>query len=190
MKRVFVFAIILLLLAGCAPQYPLNANLNPRIPSQGGEIYRAGTTASIQAIDSRKNPEVLVYLPGNDPAVGITNLSPPHILISERLAGGLRQQGLLIESSSQMSILVDINELVATVIRPKVLYMTKATSSIQLVLRNNGETLTKNYNLVSNRESLTKPKVNELEELLNIQISDIVDQILSDKNIRNFLNEE
>ncbi len=179
----------MLLVTACAPQYPLNTHLNLQISPQGEQIYGGGATASIQGVDQRDNPEVVIYRI-SDPAVGITNLSPPHILIIERLAGGLRQQGLLVESSSPVNIIVEVKELLAEVTRSKTLYITNAASSVQLVLENRGTTLTKNYGLESSRQSLRKPKVDDLEELLNMQLSDIVNQILDDKKIQSFLSGE
>ncbi len=187
MKNLAVL-ILLILFTGCAHNYPINANLNLQIIPQTDGIYSDGKTASITGIDSRTEPEVVIYQITDGAAVRITNLSPPHILVSERLAGGLREQGLQQESLSPIKIQLDIKELVATVTRAKVLYLTKATSSINLIIDNRGRTLTKSYNLESNRESLSKPDMTDLEKLLDAQLSDIVSQILGDSNIQEFIN--
>ncbi len=187
MKKL-TFLIIALILAGCGQNYPINANLNIQVIPQTVGVYSGDMTVAIIGVDSRKDAEVVVYQITDGAAVKITNLSPPHIMLSERLAGGFRQQGLQQESSSQVKIAVEIKDLVATVTRPKVLYLTHAVSQVYLTIDNRGRTLTKTYNLESNRESLTKPDIGELEQLLDTQLSDIVTQILSDTNIQNFIS--
>ncbi len=179
--------IVSLLLVSCANNYPLNANLNLQIIEQTAGVYGPDITADFDGSDNRENPEVAVYQITEGAAVRITNLSPPHILVTERLAGGFRQQGLQQESTSPVKISLEIKELLATVTRPKVLYMTNAVSQIHLTVNNRGRTLTKTYNLESNRESLTKPEITELEELLDTQLSDIVAEILGDINVQKFI---
>lgn len=185
MKKI-LFLVLPLFLAGCAARYPLNANLNLQIISQTSGLYN-GTSAYISSRDGRENPEVIIFQLTEGAAVRITNLNPPDILVSERLAGGFREQGLLFESSSPNRIVVEVKELAAVVTKPKLLYTTRATSRILLLVERDGSTLTKNYNLESNREGLSKPKVDELEKLLNTQLSDIAEQILQDSSIRTFL---
>lgn len=180
-------SILFLLLISCADHYPLNANLNLQIISQSGGKYPPGTTATFDGRDIRDNSEVLLYNLKNTAPVRITNLSPPHILVTERLAGGFRQQGLLNESGSSLHIMVEIQELLAQVTRPRLLYTTRAQSTLSLTFEHQGRTLTKNYALTSSRESVSKPKVAELEELLDTQLSEIVEQILDDEAVKNFI---
>ncbi len=186
MKKITILLLSLLIFS-CGYNYPINANLNLQIIPQTGDIYSSDITAALSGKDSRANPEVVIYQITDGAAVRITNLSPPHILISERLAGGFREQGLQQESSAPVKINLEIKELVATVTRPKVLYMTTAISQLYLTIDNRGRTLTKTYNLESKREALVKPDIAELEQLLDLQLSDIISQILGDTNIQSFI---
>ncbi len=187
MKRI-IFALITILASGCAPQYPLNTDLRLQIQPTDTGVYDRSDTAAITSSDSRANREVIVYEAGEP--VAITNLNPVPIIVSERLAGGLRQQGLTINSTAPVIVKVDIVELQARVSRAKMIHHTAVVSRVTLRLEHNGRTLGKKYNHESNRESLDRPEVEELEELLENQLSDIVGQILADEAIRDFIRQQ
>ncbi|HKJ65598.1 MAG TPA: YajG family lipoprotein, partial [Desulfopila sp.] len=74
--------------------------------------------------------------------------------------------------------------------RAKMVHHTTVVSRVNLRLEHNGRTLGKKYNHESNRESLDRPEVEELEELLETQLSDIVGQILTDEAIRDFIKQQ
>ncbi len=187
MKR-FLLASIFILASGCAPQYPLNTDLQlPVEPSDTG-VYPPSDTAAITSRDSRESRGVVIY-ETRDPVV-ITNLKPVPVIVSERLASGLRQQGLTIDSASPVIVEVDIVELQARVHRLKMIYHTEAASRVNLRLEHDGRTLGKKYNHESSRESLDRPEVEELEELLEMQLSEIVDQIQADEAIRDFIRQQ
>jgi len=184
MKRPLLL-LALLLLAGCAPQYPLNTNLQLSVQGSDTGIYDSTDSAAIISGDRRASREIVVY--ENQEQVALTNIKPVHLIVSNRLAGGLRQQGLTIDSTSPVTVKVDIVDLQATVSRAKMIYHTTAESRVNLRLEHNGRTLGKKYNHQSSRESLKRPEVDELEELLEMQLSDIVGQILADEAVRDFI---
>lgn len=94
------------------------------------------------------------------------------------------------QSDAPVSIRLDINELVATVTRPNVLYTSTAKSRLSLTIRNSETTLTKTYSREANRDSATRPPVKDLENLLNGQLTDIVNQILQDVELRNTIRKK
>jgi len=64
------------------------------------------------------------------------------------------------------------------------LYTTKARTGLQLIVNKNGNTLTLDYNHEATKDSLTRPKVLDLEMMLNDQLADIVTKILADNRVR------
>lgn len=179
----FVLFIFALLLTGCGAKYPAIANLDLQISAQPTTIY-TGSSAFIQGHDARENTEVVVYKFNDKPAVRVPNLSSPHILVTEHLADGLHEQGLIFENGSDTRILLDINELLVTVTRPKLLYTSEARSQITLKVIKGANTVTKKYSRETMHESGRRPDIKSLERMLNEQLSDIVNQILQDENIR------
>ncbi len=183
MKRLLFLALVFFF-GGCAAHYPLATNLSLQVGGQTAGIYSANTTASLTGHDGRKDSAVVVYRLTGDPEVAIPNGKEPHVLITEQLAAGLKQQGLVFAKGSPVHIELDINELVATVTRPKLLYKAKARSSIKLSVHNRETTLTRIYNREADRESATRPDVADLEKMLDAQLSEIVDQIFKDQEVR------
>lgn len=180
----FLFLALALFFSGCAAHYPVTANLLLQRDNQPSGIYGQNSAASLTGHDARKNSAVVVYQMKGDPEVAIPNEKEPHILITEQLAAGLKQQGLVFAKGAPVHIELDVNELVAKVSRPKFLYKTKAISSLKLAVHNKGTTLTRTYNRETDRESATRPEVVDLEKMLNAQLTEIVNQILQDQEVR------
>ncbi len=174
---------ITLLLAGCSPQYPMEANLKLQITGQSPGIY-SGSSATLTGHDARKDNAVLVYQLKDKPEVRIPNGKAPHILITEQLAAGLQEQGLVFLSPSPVHIQLNLNKLVAQVTRPELLYNATAKSNLSLTIQNGKLSLTKTYDRQGTQDSATRPKVEELEKMLDDQLIDIVKQILQDDEVR------
>jgi len=171
-----------LLLCGCSPQYPTQANLNLQIMAQP-PVY-SNTSAFIQGHDARENEEVIIYLSNDQPPIKVDNMSPPHLLVTERLASALREQGLTFENNADSRIFLEINELQVVVSRPKFLYTAEAKTNITLKVVKESTSLAKKYDRIATKESAKKPGVDQLENMLNDQLSEIIAQILQDQDIR------
>ena len=182
MKKIVLLACVLLF-PGCSVKYPETANLNLQVPAQASIVY-TNSTASVRGRDARENPEVVVFNVKKEPVVKVTNLSPPHIVITERLVGGLREQGLEFESNAPVRILLNLNELLVTVTKPKLLYNSEAVSEVTLEVKNSKTSLKKKYTRNDSKESVSRPKIAEIEKMLNDQLSAIVNQILMDAEFR------
>ncbi len=176
------------LLTGCGAKYPLTTNLNLQVGNQTSGIYSNGTSAALKGRDVRKDSAVIVYHLKGEPEIQIPNLIEPHLLVTERLAIGLREQGLEFESASPVRIQLNLDELLVTVTRPKLLYSAKARSHLTLTVKNGDTTLTKKYDREANRDSVRRPPVQDLEKMLNDQLTEIVTQILQDQEVRASIN--
>ena len=174
-----------LLLCGCAPQYPTQANLNLQIMAQP-PIY-SDTSAFIRGHDARTSEAVIIYLSNDQQPIEVDNMSPPHLLVTERLAAALREQGLSFENSADTRIFLEINELQVAVSRPKFLYTAEAKTNITLKVVKESTSFAKKYDRVATKESPQRPAVNQLENMLNDQLSEIIAQILADQDIRKAL---
>lgn len=178
MKKIVLLACVLIF-SGCSVKYPGTANLNLQVPAQSSVVY-TNSAASVRGRDARENPEVVVFKVKNEPVVKVTNLSPPHIIVTERLIGGLREQGLQFESSAPVRILLNLNQLLVTVTKPKLLYNSEAVSEVTLEVKNSKTSLKKKYTRNDSKDSVSRPKIEEIEKMLNDQLSAIVNQILMD----------
>ncbi|MCB2215434.1 YajG family lipoprotein [Desulfofustis glycolicus] len=177
----------LLLFVGCAPTLPLDANLTLSVATQPENIYPDGSAISLRGHDGREYQEVVRYLIKDDPPVPIPNRNPPHIVVAEQLTNGFREQGLVFSQQAPAHLELAIEEVLATVTKPKVLYDIKAVSAVSITITGHGDSLTKRYRKESTRVSVTRPDLDELEPLLNEQLSRIVQQILEDQEIRKMI---
>jgi len=183
MKKLIVF-IVAVSLFGCAGTMPEKADLNIEIARQAAGVYPSSLDASVIGRDRRAEPYIISYQVDNKPEKNIISRVPPQVLVKESLIHGLRQQGLSQGDRSGIAMVVVVKELLAKVTKPGMLYTTKARTGLQLIVNKNGNTLTLDYNHEATKDSLTRPKVLDLEMMLNDQLADIVTKILADNRVR------
>lgn len=183
MNKYFLL-VFALLFSGCSAQYPAATNLNLEVGNQPYGIYNINTTAALKGHDARLDTAVVIYSLKGESPVRLPNHEPPHKLVTELLAIGLQEQGLVFDSGSSVRLLVDLNDLVAIVTRANLFYSATARSNLTLTVKNKDTSLIKTYNRQANRDSAGKPSVQDLEKMLNDQLSDIVKQILQDEEVR------
>jgi len=185
MKKIILLACFLLV-TGCGAKYPESTNINLELPTQSSSVY-TDSTASVRGHDARETPEIVVFKVKKKPVVTVSNIRSPHIVITERIAGGLGEQGLQFEKDSPVHILIEINKLLVSVSKPKLLYNSQAVSHVTLKVSNRETSLTRKYKREANHESVSRPKIDEIEKMLNDQLSNIVSQILSDTELREMI---
>ena len=182
MKKVALI-VCLMLLAGCSANYPLTTTLHLHSDRQSGGVYDQTITARLRGHDARQESAVVAYRL-DQPEILLPNETEPHALLTSQLAQGLLQQGLEFKENAPIHIQLNLEHLLADVSRPKILYNATAKSHITLIVSNRGTTLSKTYKREANRESATRPTLADLEMMLNEQLSDIVSQILEDREVR------
>ena len=175
-----------LLLSGCGVKYPETANLNLMVPSQPEAVY-TNSMALINGLDVRENAEVIVYKVKKEPVVKVPSLNSPITIITEDLSSGLREQGLQTETNAPVRIDLELNQLLVTVSKSKSLYNSQAVSQITLKAIHGKTSFTKKYTRQNDQESVLRPKITEIENMLNDQLSDIVMTILSDMDLRELI---
>lgn len=185
MKRLLFLLAGLLLVGGCAKQ-PVIANLNPRIGDQPAGVYVPGTSVAVQGQDNRKVQDVVIFL-NDQPPTRLANISAAADLFSARLSAGLHDQGLTIDPASPVRLKFDLNDLLVQVSWQKLLYRAEAQSYVTVDVENHGAVITRIFKRESFSESATRPKLPDLEAMLNGQLSDILQMILKDEEIRQLL---
>ena len=184
MKKLLLI-LITVVLSGCAGTMPNKTNLNPVLADQPAGVYPPGIVISVEGKDDRFEKSVVSYTFKNEPAV-LVNQVAPQILMTERLADGFSQQGLLRGGQTPVVVTIAVEELMVTVGKTKsgLLYKAEAKSRLRLTINNRGSVLTKDYNREASKETATKPAIRDLEEMLNVQLSDVIEKILGDGQVR------
>jgi len=175
-------------LSSC-PAVPVRGRTRPTSTRNSAEqpagVYPPGILITVEGKDNRPQQQVVIYTVSNDPPI-LVNQVAPHVLLAERLADGFSQQGLLRGGQTPVVVTIAVEELLVTVGRTKsgLLYKSVARSRIKLTINNRGSVLTKDYNRQESKETATKPSIADLEKMLNVQLSDVLQRILGDGQIR------
>lgn len=185
MKRLLLM-IIAVMLSGCAATLPDKINLNPTLEDQPAGVYPQGIEILVDSKDDRFEKHVVTYSFKNVPSIMLFNQVAPQIMLAERLTDGLSQQGLTRVGRATNTVTIAIEEMMVTVTKTKsgLLYNSEARSRLRLTVNNNGSVLTKDYNREASKETATKPDIPDLEAMLNVQLSDVIEKILGDGQVR------
>jgi uncharacterized lipoprotein YajG len=183
MKKITIL-LLTALLSACVGSMPKQADLVIETGNPRADVYPPTVNANVIGRDDRSEPYVIVYDEGKEQTTKLLSRTPVHIQMKETLENGLRRQGLNLRDGADIAVVVVIKKLLARVTRPGTLYTAKAISHIRLLVENKGSTLTLDYNRETKSDSLTRPKVLDLEMMLNDQLSDITKKILDDDRVR------
>lgn len=188
MNKCIISLIVVFFFTGCAPKLPDYAQLDIGVSQQTGKVFRPGTTGVLQGHDARFESDIIFFRIKDDPEIRIPSKEAPHAILTEKIAAGLRQQGLVFENGAPVQLRLEVVDLRAIVTKPDLLYETEALSRVSMSVRNGRDTLTKTYKREADNKTLTRPEVSELENLLSGQLTNIVENILEDEDIRKLIN--
>lgn len=186
--RPILLVLSVLLLSGCAASLPFDVQLDLSVRPQPAGVFPTIIAAKLESMDKRDYREVIVYQIKSDPAVRILARTAPQTVLADRLVTGFREQGLVFVQEAPVRFVLEVEQLLATVDRPSLLYEAKAVSAVALTVHNAGNSLAKRYTKESTRSSATRPKPAELEAMLSEQLSSMVEQILEDRDIRKVIS--
>lgn len=184
----FTLPLLLLGLAGCASYYPIAVDVSPSA-EVGGGVYR-GQAIALSSRDGRANDFIIqIEQQGKSPVVvgAANNLK---VQLEQALAQGLSTQGAFIEQGAATRIDMELQEVLARVIRGHISYDVVQQLRLQLTLERGGRTLTKQYRRSAQEEfpGRLHPELDKVKEALNKQLSLMVQDMLADRDVQNFIN--
>ncbi|MCH7346059.1 YajG family lipoprotein [Aeromonas sp. MR7] len=175
-----------LTLGGCATHWPETALLNPQvIPSN--QQYYSGNRITLEGVDKREAAYVFSIKKKEKAAVLVNSEQPLNNLLAEKLAEGLRSQGLEVGNSGTTNLTLAISSASVTVEEKTFTYVTKSRVSLQVMADFQGSKLTKQFNMSSSKEGPGEPTMAELESILNQQLGSLLQQIMADNALRGYL---
>ncbi len=172
---------------GCSTAWPESASINPIINDQADNILPNNTRVTVTGNDTRTGTQIIKIKLDGKPVVLIPNNVAPSTLLAERLARGFAKQGAIITSNADNQLTLTITQLQAEVTKPGFVYKSRINVKVSLKAENNGAHITKEYRQSAMQESATLPNTNEIEDMLNIQLSKLLNQILKDPQIRGYI---
>ena len=175
-----------LVLGGCATHWPESALLNPQvIPSN--QQYYSGNRITMEGVDKREAAYVFSIKYKEKAPVLVNSERPLNLLMAERLAEGLRSQGLEVGNSGTTNLTLVISNAAVNVEEKTFTYVTKSRVSLQVIADFQGNRLTKQFNMSSSKESPSEPGMADLESTLNLQLGSALQQIMADEALRGYM---
>ena len=175
-----------LILGGCATHWPETALLNPQIVP-ANQHYYSGNRITLEGVDKREAAYVFSIKHKEKATVLVNSEQPLNLLLTERLAEGLRSQGLEVGNSGTTNLTLAVTTAAINVEEKTFTYVTKSKVSLQVLADFQGNKLTKQFNMTSSKEGPNEPDMAELESILNQQLGSVLQQIMADDVLRGYL---
>ncbi|MFQ2193987.1 YajG family lipoprotein [Aeromonas jandaei] len=175
-----------LMLGGCATHWPETAMLNPQVIPANQQVY-SGNRITMEGVDKREAAYVFSIKYKEKAPVLVNSERPLNLLMAERLAEGLRSQGLEVGNSGTTNLTLVISNAAVNVEEKTFTYVTKSRVSLQVIADFQGNRLTKQFNMSSSKESPSEPGMADLESTLNLQLGSALQQIMADEALRGYL---
>ncbi|MFP2770376.1 YajG family lipoprotein [Oceanisphaera sp. KMM 10153] len=174
-------------LTACASYYPIAVDVSPSVQTSAG-VYR-GQPVSLGSKDGRQNDYIIqIEQKGKAPVVvGASNNLK--VQLEQALAQGLSTQGAFIENGARTQAELELQEVLARVIRGHISYDVVQQLRIQLTLKRDGRTITKQYRRSAQAEfpGRLHPELDKVKEALNEQLSLLMQDILADRDVQQFI---
>ncbi|WP_421220003.1 YajG family lipoprotein [Aeromonas enteropelogenes] len=175
-----------LMLGGCATHWPETALLNPQIVPANQQYY-SGNRITMEGVDKREAAYVFSIKKKEKATVLVNSERPLNLLVAEKLAEGLRSQGLGVGNSGTTNLTLVISTAAVNVEEKTFTYVTKSRVSLQVIADFQGNRLTKQFNMSSSKEGPGEPSMADLESTLNLQLGNVLQQIMADEALRGYL---
>ena len=172
-----------LLLGGCAPRYPLVAELAPSSVAPQSSHY-AGSAATLVATDNRPAAAVIRYQFDDQMPIEIENTILIRQLIAQKLHDLLLSQGLRFEEQASTRLIATIDELVVEVRRKGLTYEAVATTQLLLSVVDELRSLQKRYSREASQLFPLRPTVDQLSRMLDSQLEEVFAAIADDRDVR------
>ena len=179
--------VLALSLTACASYYPVSVDVKPSVDAQGG-MYR-GQAVSLSSQDNRKNDYIIQIEQNNKAPIVVGASNNLKVQMEQALAKGLSQQGAFIEQGSSTQIQLELQEVVARVIRGHISYDVVQQLRMQLVLKRDGRTITKQYRRSAQAEfpGRLHPELDKVTAALDEQLSLMIKDMLADRDVQQFI---
>ncbi|WP_417618453.1 YajG family lipoprotein [Oceanisphaera sp.] len=174
-------------LTACASYYPIAVDVAPTVDTKGG-VYR-GQAIALSSQDSRKNDYVIQIEQNNKAPVVVGASNNIRVQMEQALAQGLSNQGAFVENGAPTQVSLELQEVLARVIRGHISYDVVQQLRMQLTLTRDGRTITKQYRRSAQAEfpGRLHPELDKVKDALNEQLSLMVKDMLADADVQQFI---
>ena len=174
-------------LSACASYYPIAIDVSPTVNATGG-VYR-GQSLSLSSQDKRNNDYIIQIEQNNKAPIVVGASNNLKVQMEQALAQGLSNQGAFIEQGSATRVQLELQEVLARVIRGHISYDVVQQLRMQLVLQRDGRTLTKQYRRSAQAEfpGRLHPELDKVKTALDEQLTLMLKDMLNDRDVQQFI---
>lgn len=173
------------LLSGCAST-PSHLIIAPEIITPSA-IQPLDKQAVLNVVDMRTANHVVQILRDGEAATLFSAQERLEDIINKSLSKHWQQQGLAIQSSAENSINIAIEKAVISVIQETMSYQVQTEIVLKVTVNNSLQTLTSTFKNRGNSEGPFNADIAVLERNFNQRLTNLLQQILVNKKINNFL---
>lgn len=143
--------------------------------------------ASLTVVDMRTSTHIVQILQEDEAATILSAEKRLEETIQGILTKQWQQQGMLISTSAKNKLTVTIEKAIISVEQESVSYTTQSEIIIKVTIDNTKQTLTTSFKNRAHSEGALKADIAVLEREFNHHLSTLLKQIITSKDIRNFL---
>lgn len=188
MKLIIAFFICVFCLSGCASQDPNYIKLAPKLSSIASHASIDDTLA-ITTIDLRKANYVVRFDDKKDAAKLISPIIPPRKQLESLFEQGFKDMGYKISKQSRAFLHIDLDTLLTDVHETLFGYQANTNMIINVVAYHDNRTLSKKYHAKNTRTGPMRIGFSTLESDMNKLMGELVVNIVSDKELNQFLQQ-
>lgn len=180
-------AIVALSLTACASYYPIAVDVKPTADAKSG-VYD-GQAVSIGSNDARQYEHIIQIEQNNKKTVVIGASNNLEEQMTLALVRGLSTQGAQVGQGANTDITLELEEVLTRVIRGHISYDAVHQLRVQLTLKREGRTITKQFRRSAQAEFAGRlhPELDKIKEALNEQLSLMIKDILNDRDVQQFI---
>ncbi|MGO1616627.1 MAG: YajG family lipoprotein [Oceanisphaera sp.] len=182
-----ITALLALSLSACTSYYPVAVDVTPTVNAKAGVYSKLPMTLSSQ--DARQNDYIIQVEQNNKKTVVIGATNNLKMQMQQALAEGLSTQGALLENDAPVQMELELQEVLARVIRGHISYDVVQQLRMKLTLKRDGSTITKQFRRSAQAEfpGRLHPELDKVKTALNEQLSLMIKDILADQDVQQFV---
>jgi len=147
----------------------------------------ADKQGNVTVVDMRTSTHIVQILEKDEAAIILSAEQRLESIIQGILVEQWQQQGLEISNTAKNNIIVTIEKAVISVAQESVSYSTQSEIIIKVTVDNTKQTLTNRFKTRAHSEGALNADIAVLEREFNQHLSTLLRQLLTSKDIRNFL---
>ncbi|MGO1245913.1 MAG: YajG family lipoprotein [Oceanisphaera sp.] len=182
-----ITALLAFSLSACTSYYPVAVDVTPTVNAKAGVYSKLPMTLSSQ--DARQNDYIIQVEQNNKKTVVIGATNNLKMQMQQALAEGLSTQGALLENDAPVQMELELQEVLARVIRGHISYDVVQQLRMKLTLKRDGSTITKQFRRSAQAEfpGRLHPELDKVKTALNEQLSLMIKDILADQDVQQFV---